>query len=541
MKIPPTTTMSEMTITTSLPLMNITGSALVTSKLLFNSSSPVPSETKALSVINTLLKSRDSLLYNSVQVLNVTYENISETSYAIIFTFNLINISIPEDPELKNSTYQHLQNVINNVLNTLLNEPGNEVLEAKSSTFTIERVLFYIRVIFITWGPLPSESEVQNLVKSLLIPSLRVDTAQTLSDPVSYVNVTYEKIADNSYALKFGFEIKSLSMAEKLEVRDANYMFIQNSIKRKLNQILSDSDTSIEFNKASFINNSREVIATVDYIFRQQDIKSPSGFLQELLKVMNIPTTPAPTVNNPTQKPVEIPDVIGKVIIYIQLIFITRGPIPSEAKVLELATNLLAVRFRTKRELRAQTLSTPVSFVNVSYTKLSDTSYALDFGFEISNVTMSEKLELRDTTYKLIQDSINKLLNEILNEPTATPFEFKDVNFTGNSTTIQANVHYVFSESDIQKPKPIATTTPAATTTTTTTFYYTVLSTTITNNSTSAAWVVAIIVPCAIAIFLIPCWILLCCLLCGCCTAIRRRWSRRRSYNVQYTTRNSLF
>lgn len=30
-----------------------------------------------------------------------------------------------------------------------------------------------------------------------------------------------------------------------------------------------------------------EVIANMDYIFRQQDIKSPSGFLKELLKVNN--------------------------------------------------------------------------------------------------------------------------------------------------------------------------------------------------------------------------------------------------------------
>ncbi|RXN35810.1 flocculation FLO11-like protein [Labeo rohita] len=121
---------------TSLPSMNRTGSALVASKLLFRSSSPVPSETQVLNVINSLLKSRESQLNKSVQVLNVTYNNITATSYAVIFTLNLININIPEDPELKNNTYQHLQNVINNMLNKLLNEPGSKDFEAKSSTFT---------------------------------------------------------------------------------------------------------------------------------------------------------------------------------------------------------------------------------------------------------------------------------------------------------------------------------------------------------------------------------------------------------------------
>ncbi|KAK2909137.1 hypothetical protein Q8A67_004974 [Cirrhinus molitorella] len=553
--------------------MNRTGSALVASTLLFNSS-PVPSETQVINVVNTLLKSRESQLNKSVQVLNITYKNISGTSYAITFTFNLINISIPEDPELKGNTYQHMQNVINNVLNTLLNEPGSKAFEAKSSKFMstenhiegsmeyifnntdqptiflkelflqsslitttlaipgtsktttttttlIRRVIFYIRLIFITSGPIPSESHVLQLVNSQLATRLRPkeDTGQTTSDPVSYVNVIYEKISGNSYALKFGFEINNPSMAEKLEIRDGNYTFIQNFIKRKLNQILSETDTSVEFNNANFVNNSMEVIANVDYVFLEQDIKSPSVFIQELLKVMNSLTTPAPTLNKTTQKPIETSNVIGRVIIYIRLIFITRGPIPSEAKILQLANSLLSARLRTKRELRAQSLATPVSFVNVTYTKISDTSYALNFGFEINNVTMSEKLELRGGTYKVIQDSINKLLNEILSEPTATPFVFKDSNFTGNSTTIQADVQYVFSESDIQKPsaflyalivvnnETLTTTTPAATRTT---FYSTVLSTTITNNSTSAAWVVAIIVPCAIAIILVPCWIILC-------------------------------
>ncbi|KAG1956327.1 hypothetical protein F2P79_008094 [Pimephales promelas] len=238
-------------------------------------------------------------------------------------------------------------------------------------------------------------------------------------------------------------------------------------------------------------------------------------------------------------KPEQTPTVIGRVIIYIRLIFVTLGPIPSEGKIIKLANSLLDSR-----------LSTPVSFVNVTYTKISNTSYALNFGFQINNVSMSEKLELRNSTYQLIQDSINKLLNQILTEPTASPFLFNGTSFTENSTTIEASVQYVFSESDIKKPsaflnallgvnmETITTTTPAAKTTT---LFPTVLSTSIINNSTSVAWIAAIIVPCAIAIILVPCWIFLCCLLCGCFTGLRRRWHRRQSYNVQYTTRNSLF
>ncbi|XP_051559531.1 uncharacterized protein LOC127444300 [Myxocyprinus asiaticus] len=584
-----TTTVSPLTKSSFpvTPLNQVSGSALVTSKLLFNSSSPVPSKALVLSVISTLLNSRESHFNESVKLVNVSYEKISETSYLVTFTFNLINISMPEDPELRSNTYQRVQDIINNALNTLLNKPESQVFEPKSSNFTstlnliegtmeysfqdgdhiqpvsflnelrilrgltttktpvtntnspltlVGKAIIYIRLVFLTLGPVPSESKVLQVANSQLESRLRtkqVVTTKGLSDPVSFVNVTFQRISNNSYALNFGFEINNVTMTEKLELRDETYTLIQNSINKLLNQILSSpSATPFAFKQANFTGNSTVIQADVQYVFSESDIQTPSIFLQELLKVNGV-TTPAPAVTSP-------PTVVGKAIIYIRLVFITLGPIPSESKVLELANSLLDSRLRTKRSVSSQTLSDPVSFVNVTFQRISNTSYALKFGFEISNVTMTEKLELRDDTYTLIQNSINKLLNQILSSPSATPFVFKRANFTGNSTVIQADVQYIFSESDIQTPsiflqellKVNGVTTPAPAVT---------ANTTVPNNGTSAAWVVAIIVPCAIAIILVPCWILLCCLLCGCCAAIRRRWHRRRSYNVQYTTRNSLF
>lgn len=40
-------------------------------------------------------------------------------------------------------------------------------------------------------------------------------------------------------------------------------------------------------------------------------------------------------------------------------------------------------------------------------------SYDLNFEFEISNVTIPDRSELRGSTYKLIQDTINKLVSLI--------------------------------------------------------------------------------------------------------------------------------
>ncbi len=176
---------------------------MVISKLVFKSSSPVPSEALVLSAINTLRNSRESQLNESVNVVNVTYESkchhfhlesfemrliqtmnnyrvlanlkitisfqteISETSYAVVFTFNMTIISMPENPELRGNTNQQVQDTINNAgklkkmnsvkrlrsnaslhqklmnglifllqLNTLLNEPGSPSLQPKSSNFT---------------------------------------------------------------------------------------------------------------------------------------------------------------------------------------------------------------------------------------------------------------------------------------------------------------------------------------------------------------------------------------------------------------------
>ncbi|XP_048052552.1 uncharacterized protein LOC125272040 [Megalobrama amblycephala] len=252
-------------------------------------------------------------------------------------------------------------------------------------------------------------------------------------------------------------------------------------------------------------------------------------------KLISMLTTASPLTTSTTSPPT----VIGKVIIHISLVFKTRGTLPSQSTVLQVANSLLiGMKLRTKRALSEKNLNDLVSSVNVTYTKIDDNSFSLNFGFEISNVSMAEKLDLRNETYTVIENYINTFVSKILNKTTTTQFNFNDVNFKGNSSVIEANVVYVFSDSDINNfgLVSIFLATPAPTTA-----YPTVLNTTVPNNSTNAAWVVAIIVPVAIVLGLIPCWILLCCLLCGCCAAIRRRWHRRQSYNMQYTTRNSLF
>ncbi|KAK3554729.1 hypothetical protein QTP70_033147 [Hemibagrus guttatus] len=117
-------------------LSDITGSAVVQTRIVFSSSSPVPNESLVLSVTQTLLSARLTNLTDSVKVLNFTYEKISDTSYAVNFTFNISNLSMTQNPDLRNDTYSQVETIINNALNTLLNEAGAEPFEAQSSFFT---------------------------------------------------------------------------------------------------------------------------------------------------------------------------------------------------------------------------------------------------------------------------------------------------------------------------------------------------------------------------------------------------------------------
>ncbi|KAK7161430.1 hypothetical protein R3I94_004190 [Phoxinus phoxinus] len=559
-------------------------SAVVTSKLLFNSSSPVPSEALVLSAINTLLNSRQSQLNESVKVVNFTYQKVSETSYAVVFTFSLINISMQADSDGRSNTDQRLQDIINNALNTLLNEPGKQVFVPKSSNFTstsnqidgrmeytfqdgdeikpvsflnelnsqlvlttattlttstnipptlIGKVYINILLVFKTLGPIPSEANVLQLVNSLIKPRLRTKGGSTQTSDASFNNVTFIRINDTSYALQFGFEISNVPMSEKFQLRNETYISIQTSINQLLTDILNDPSAQIDIKQIDFNDTNTVIKANVEYVFSESNINTNSTVVNELFKINGDLTTS-------TTSP---PNVLGRVIIYVSLVFKTRGTLPNQSIVLQVANSLLiGLKLKSNRALTEKSLNDLVSSVNVTYNEINKTSFSLNFGFEISNVPMSAKVDFRNETYSLIESYINTFVSKILNKTTTTPFNFNNVNFngnsSGNSSVIEANVVYVFSDSDINSfgLVSIFLATPAPTT-----VYPTVINTTASNNGTNITWIVAIIVPVAIILALIPCWILLCCLLCGCCAAVRRRWHRRQSYNVQYTTRNSLF
>ncbi|KAG7333623.1 hypothetical protein KOW79_002030 [Hemibagrus wyckioides] len=544
----------------------ISGSALVQTTMVFNSSSPVPSESLVLSVIQTLLSARLSNLTDSVKVLNFTYEKISDTSYAVKFRFDISNISMTQNPDLRNETYNQLKSIINNTLNTLLNEAGAEPFEPQSSYFTSSgnqvngsmtyhfqdgdtktpaaflnelkaqitpisgSALVQTTMVFNSSSPVPSESLVLSVIQTLLSARL-----SNLTDSVKVLNFTYEKISDTSYAVKFRFDISNISMTQNPDLRNETYNQLKSIINNTLNTLLNEAGAEpFEPQSSFFTSSGNQVNGSMTYHFQDGDTKTPAAFLNEL-KAQSTP-------------------LLGNVLIYIRLVFKNLTRVPSEADVLSAANALLDTKIRRTRDLVTQKLSDPVSIQDVKYDKTDNNSYIISFGFQISNVNISRDIQLRNETYNLIQTTINSLLNTILNVKGAPEFFFPHANYTFDGKEIVANSEYIFVEGDtkwtpsgflfaILNISGLSTvTTPAAQTDPP---VHAVLRPTVHAQNTitdgNSAWILGIIIPCSIFIILIPCWILLCCLLCGCCAGLRRRYSRRRSYNVQYATRNGLF
>ncbi|KAL7878186.1 hypothetical protein SRHO_G00048290 [Serrasalmus rhombeus] len=216
-------------------IISRSGSAVVTSKLVFNSSSPVPSESLVLNATRTLLSSRLTNLSDSTKVLNISYEKRTDTSYVLLITFSLSNVSMPDSADLRNNTYVQVQNSINKALNALLDDADAEPLDPKSSVFTSGSAVVTSKLVFNSSSPVPSESLVLNATRTLLSSRLT-----NLSDSTKVLNISYEKKTDTSVVVIFIISLSSISMPDNTDFRNNTYIQVQNSINNVLNTLLTD-------------------------------------------------------------------------------------------------------------------------------------------------------------------------------------------------------------------------------------------------------------------------------------------------------------
>ncbi|XP_076845623.1 uncharacterized protein LOC143490933 [Brachyhypopomus gauderio] len=585
---PPTTKNKGMVMPASSSM--ILGSAVVYSKVIFKSSSPEPSERLVLSAVNSLLNSRLTNITDPLKVLNTTYKKMSYTSYAIIFKFSLSNISMPNSTDLRNSTYSHVQRSINNALNKLLNELNAETIKPHSSHLTssanrikgnmeyrfqnddtripisyfrelqrqndssttfppttkskgivmpasssmiLGSAVVYSKVIFKSSSPEPSERLVLSAVNSLLNSRLT-----NITDPLKVLNTAYEKLSLTSYAIIFKFSLSNISMPNSTDLRNSTYSHVQRSINNAVNTLLNEPNAEpIEPYISNLTSSANQVIGKMEYQFQNGDTRTPVSYFIELMTQKSMRTTTLSVTNTPLQS-TTTSTLFGIVLIYIRVVFKNFTYVPSEAQVLAVANAQLDSSIRTNQ----------IPIQNITYQEMDSNSFTISFEFKISNVTMAMNNEQRNETYDLIDHTVNDLMNKILNIPEGAPFVFPQTNYIDNNTLIVATAEYIYARDDIKSPSGFiarvlslgSTTTPA----TTAMHFPTVHNTINPGNSTSIEgtwWVLAIVIPCVIAIIFIPCLILLCCLLCGWCADLRRRYSRRRSHSIQYISRNGLF
>ncbi|XP_053357534.1 uncharacterized protein LOC128528606 [Clarias gariepinus] len=245
--------------------------------------------------------------------------------------------------------------------------------------------------------------------------------------------------------------------------------------------------------------------------------------------------------------------ILGTVLINISLIFENLINLPTRDMVLKAAIVNLKTKLRTARDITAQKLNEPIVTKNLTYYSTGSNSFLLNVEFKIHDVSFSAQCNanIDNSTYTAIQQEINALMTALLSAPQTTTISFPSANYTCNKTQLEivANQTYRYKEGDIPFPSSFLYTLLKESGL----VYYT-MAPLVTiqptpnpeNGTSNVAWILGFIIPIAILLILLPCWILLCCILCGCCAGVRKRWSRRRSYNVrsydaQYQTHNSLF
>ncbi|KAL1006188.1 hypothetical protein UPYG_G00069000 [Umbra pygmaea] len=429
-------------------------------------------------------------------------------------------------------------------------------LPSVTPTTRQDTVLVSVRLMFHVNSSVPTTVDVLGFVNQQLFNHFLNQT--TLQ------HATYIKLGDTSFAIDLDFQITNVTLEETLTTNHTlaftsqTYNNINDTVKSLLFKIVSAPDgEQFDFPNITFTVVEKQVRADIVYAFNAADITNPSVFIENILQVSGLVTsTIAPKTTAAATTATFLASVTtttrsGTVVVLIRLVFNLNTLVPNEKDVINAVNKQLAIQYRTV---------TQVTLENATFIKLASTSFAIDLRFQLPNVSLEETLRTNDNatftseTLSQLQEAIQSLLQNIVSQPGGKTFTFPNASFTVVGNELMANVMYVYNATEnsvpsafldaILKISGLLTSTVAPTTTTSTTQHPASLLTTIFNTTSGEGfpgWALAIIIPCGIAIILIPLWILLACLLCGCCAAVRRRWHRRRSYNVQYTTRNGLF
>ncbi|XP_045082528.1 uncharacterized protein LOC121585295 [Coregonus clupeaformis] len=388
-----------------------------------------------------------------------------------------------------------------------------------TSTTRFGTVMFFVRLMFQLNTPVPTKDDVLGVVdKQLYLQFNNQTNTQTTFQNGTYIKLTDTSFAvDLGFKItNVTMESQSNSLTFTNETYSQIEDSI-NSLLHDI--LCKPDGKQFDFPKPNFTTVGTQIRADVMYVYKKEDINLPSAFLEEVLKVSGmlllllflfvitvsyqtpylLPTTVAPTTTTTTvasttaiktagptttttiaaptmtttaastsTTTIVLPTLttttatftstsmasvtattrFGTVMFFVRLMFQLNTPVPTKDDVLG------AVDKQLYRQFNNQT-NTQTTFQNGTYIKLTDTSFAVDLGFKITNVTMesqSNSLTFTNETYSQIEDSINSLLHDILCKPDGKQFDFPKPNFTTVGTQIRADVMYVYKKEDINLP-----------------------------------------------------------------------------------------
>ncbi|KAM9476970.1 uncharacterized protein Hap1MRO34_009903 [Clarias gariepinus] len=216
------------------------GSAVILVKLVVNNSTTAPNVSVVLSAVAALQNSPNSTL------LNYTLQDISNTTYAVNLTFSISNISVPTNTS-DSSPLTQLQSIINNNVNTLLNNFGVNFSAPTTSNFSSSgnQITGYMEyqipslpsqptsaplpTVHTTTTPLPTTQASPStnngsaviLVKLVVNNSTNAPNVSVVLSAVAalqnspnstLLNYTVQDISNNAYAVNLTFSISNISV-----------------------------------------------------------------------------------------------------------------------------------------------------------------------------------------------------------------------------------------------------------------------------------------------------------------------------------------
>ncbi|XP_072563422.1 uncharacterized protein [Paramormyrops kingsleyae] len=140
------------------------------------------------------------------------------------------------------------------------------------------RIIFQMRSL--------NEAMILNVMNNYLHPQTRGLSQPTLQ------TATYQKLSSGAFAIKLAFLMNNVTMSENTQNRNDTYKFIQDSINTQMNSILQKSNAvPFTFPWANYTSQTNDIIADVDYIYKEGDISNASDFLKAIMEAAGLLST----------------------------------------------------------------------------------------------------------------------------------------------------------------------------------------------------------------------------------------------------------